>query len=105
MGETMRAEGELDLAEKYYQESLDYTSQVLSLQKRRLWIMILLLAAMALMACATVVALRLLKRTTIEKKELTAITAVVANGLSEWTICMYKKGRPIVLRTPSHIVA
>lgn len=141
MGETMRAEGELDLAEKYYQESLDYsiltgdslavataykglgsvymdmrktakamrclgeanlyfaghedeelqfrmesldyTSQVLSLQKRRLWIMILLLAAMALMACATVVALRLLKRATIEKKELTTMMEDTIVTISE----------------------
>lgn len=141
MGETMRAEGELDLAEKYYQESLDYsiltgdslavataykglgsvymemrktakamrclgeanlyfaghedeelqfrmesldyTSQVLSLQKRRLWIMILLLAAMALMACATVVVLRLLKRTTIEKKELSAMMEDTIETISE----------------------
>lgn len=141
MGETMRYEGELGLAEKYYQESLDYsiltgdslavataykglgsvymemqktakamrylseanlyfaghedeelqfrmesldyTSQVLSLQKRRLWIMILLIAAMALMACATFVALRLLKRTSIEKKELTTMMEDTIETISE----------------------
>ena len=131
MGETMRYAGKLDLAEKYYQESLDYalltsdslavataykglgsvymemrktakamrylgeanlyfaghedeelqsrmesldyTSQVLALQKKRLWIMIILLVAMALMTCAAFVTLRLLKRTSTEKKELTAM--------------------------------
>ena len=141
MGETMRYEGELGLAEKYYKESLDYsiltgdslavataykglgsvymemrktaramrclneanlyfaghedeelqfrmesldyTSQVLSLQKRRLWIMILLIAAMALMTCATFVTLRLLKRTSIEKKELTAMMADSIETISE----------------------
>ena len=141
MGETMRYEGELGLAEKYYHESLDYsiltgdslavataykglgsvymemrktakamrylseanlyfadhedeelqfrmesldyTSQVLSLQKRRLWIMILLIVAMALMACATFVALRLLKRASIEKKELTAMMEDTIETISE----------------------
>lgn len=141
MGETMRAEGELGLAEKYYQESLDYslltddslavataykglgsvymemrktaramrylgdanlyfaghedeelqfrmesldyTSQVLSLQKRRLWIMILLLAAMAVLTCATFIALRLLKRTSIEKKELAVMMEDTIETISE----------------------
>ena len=141
MGETMRAEGELDLAEKYYQksldysiltsdslavataykglgsvymemrktakamrclgeanlyfaghekeelqfrmESLDYTNQVLSLQKRRLWIMVLMLVAIALMTCVTFATLKLLKRTSTEKKELTTIMEDTIETISE----------------------
>ena len=141
MGETMRYDGKLDLAEKYFQESLDYslltgdslavataykglgsvymemrktakamrylseanlyfaghedeelqfrmesldyTSQVLSLQKRRLWIMILMLVAMALMACATFITMRLLKRSSIEKKELSAMVEDAIETISE----------------------
>lgn len=141
MGETMRAEGEFNLAEKYYQESLDYsiltgdslavataykglgsvymemrktakamrylseanlyfsghedeelqfrmesldyTSQVLSLQKKRLWIIILLLVAMSLMTCVSFVTLRLLKRTSVEKKELTAIVEDTIESICE----------------------
>ena len=141
MGETMRYDGKLDLAEKYFQESLDYslltgdslavataykglgsvymemrktakamrylseanlyfaghedeelqfrmesldyTSQVLSLQKRRLWIMILMLVTMALMACATFITMRLLKRSSIEKKELSAMVEDAIETISE----------------------
>ena len=141
MGETMRAEGELVLAKKYYQESLDYsiltgdslavataykglgsvymemrktakamrylseanryfaghekeelqfrmesldyTNQVLSLQKRRLWIMVLMLVAIALMTCVTFATLKLLKRTSTEKKELTTIMEDTIETISE----------------------
>lgn len=141
MGETMRYDGKLDLAEKYYQESLDYsiltgdslavatackglgsiymemrktaramrylgeanlyfaghedeelqfrmesldyTSQVLSLQKRRLRIIILMLVAITLMACVTFVTLMLLKRTSAEKKELTDIMEDTIETISE----------------------
>lgn len=141
MGETMRFEGELDLAEKYYQESLDYSmltgdslavatackglgsvyldmrktakamrflneanryfayhedeelqfrmesldysSQVLSLQKRRLWIMILMFAVMALMAFVTNYSLRMLKRTSTENKELSDMVEESIETISE----------------------
>lgn len=141
MGETMREEGELDLAEKYYQESLDYslltgdslivataykglgsiymemrktakalryldeanlyfadhedeelqsrmesldyTSQVLSLQKKRLWIMIILLAAMAVLTCVTFTTLRLLKKVSTEKQELAAMVEDAIETISE----------------------
>ncbi len=141
MGETMRYDGELAQAEKYYQksldyalltgdslfvataykglgsvymemrktakamrclreanlyfaghedeelqfrmESLDYTSQVLALQKRRLWIMIVMLAAMTMMACATWYALKRLKRTSIEKQELTNMMEDALEAISE----------------------
>lgn len=141
MGETMRYEGELDKAEKYYQESLeyseltgdslavataykglgsvylemrktskairflneanlyfaehedeelqfrmeslDYTSQVLSLQKRRLWTMMLMFVVIGLMACAIYIVLRLLKRNSIEKEELTAMVEDAIETISE----------------------
>lgn len=141
MGETMRYDGELDLAEKYFQESLDYsqltgdsllvataykglgsvyldmrktakamrylseanlyfadhededlqfrmesldyTSQVLSLQKRRLWLMVLMLVAIVVLTCATFITLRLLKRTSTEKKELTAMVEEAIESISE----------------------
>lgn len=63
-------------------ESLDYTSQVLTLQKRRLWIIILLLVAMAILVCATFVILKLLKRTSIEKNELSAMVEDVIETIS-----------------------
>ena len=141
MGETMRYEGDLNLAEKYYQESLDYslltgdslavataykglgsvyldmrktakairylneanlyfaghedeelqfrmesldyTNQVLSLQKKRLWIMILMLIAMVILACVTFFTLRILKRTSVEKMELTAMVEDAIETISE----------------------
>ena len=141
MGETMRYEGELNIAKRYYQESLnyslltgdslavataykglgsvyldmrktakairylneanlyfaghedeelqfrmeslDYTSQVLSLQKKRLWIMILMLAAMLVLACASFCVLKILKRASIEKKELAEIVEESIETISE----------------------
>ncbi|MBQ0044125.1 MAG: LuxR family transcriptional regulator [Bacteroidales bacterium] len=62
-------------------ESLDYTSQVLTLQKKRLWITISLLLALILMAMTTYYISVKLRQTAKENKELVEVLEGTMEGM------------------------
>ena len=66
---------------RYRMESLDYTSQVLEMQKKRLVFTVVLLVLLVLMAAATYVVLRRLRRTTKEKTELEEVLEVTVEEI------------------------
>ena len=93
MGRTSKAMRYLSKANLYFSEheqeelqfrmeSLDYTAQVLALQKKRLSVIIILALALVLLAGAVYIVLRRLRRTAVEKRELTEIIEATVDEIS-----------------------
>lgn len=67
---------------QFRMESLDYTGQVLAFQKRRLWIIIMLLLTSLALAAVTYWVTRSLKRTSLENAELTEVLEGTVEAIS-----------------------